>query len=295
MVAPAIAPNVTTYASRTPYITAQEWRNAPTGVDANSIIPGAQQALEDSQLNQTIAYASSMVDIFCNQVIAATSDTQSGRYRLQRGGVLKVPCDYSPVLEVDSVQWGWDPSSLTVLTDLSNVWIDRKVIEIPIFGNGQPSIYGWPYGQPVLGSQLLVVLAYVNGYPNTITTASAEQGVTALDVDSTLGCYPGTVLTVADGENTEQVTVGIVDVGVLNLLSPLTYPHEMGVSVSNLPPAVKEATILLTSALVKTRGAEGIVMAAIRSEPNQKVDSEDGGMNDVALAKGLLAPFRRVI
>lgn len=295
MVAPAIAPNVTTYASRTPYITADEWRNAPTGIDANSIVPGGQQALQDSQLKQTIAYASSMVDIFCNQVIAATSDTQTGRYRLQGCGVVKVPCDYSPVLEVDSVQWGLSPSTMTALTDLSNVWIDRKVVEVPIFGSGQQSIYGWPYGGPRIGDHVLILLSYVNGYPNTVTTAAANQGGNSLQVDATLGCYPGTVLTVADGEDTEQVTVSTVGTGVLNLTAPLAYSHSVGVSVSNLPPAVKEATILLTSALIKTRGAEGIVMASIRSEPNQKVDSEDGGMSDVALAKGLLAPFRRVI
>jgi hypothetical protein len=296
MVTPAVAPNNTTYASRIPYITPGEWQNAPTGLDANSIVPGGQPALQASQLAATIGYASSMVDNYCYQVLAATTDTESGKFRIQRDGTVRIPCDRTPILEVDAVQMGWLPSALTALTDLSNVWIDRKVVTVPVPGSGLGTATVYPVYAPWVGSggQVYVVLTYVNGYVNTLLTSAATAAATSVVLDSTLGVYAGTVLTISDGQNTEQVTVTTTPTTSTVAVSALAFDHPAKVSVSNLPPAVKEATILLTTALIKTRGSEAIVMGAIRETPSQKTQTEDGGLEEITLAKSLLDPFRRV-
>lgn len=105
----------------------------------------------------------------------------------------------------------------------------------------------------------------------------------------------GTQLVIYDGASTETVNVASITGSTLTLTDPLLYAHQAGVSISSLPPAVKEATILLTSAFVKSRGREAIVMDAIRqSKPTKTTDDFGGATGDAMLAKSLLAPFARV-
>src|ERR1700722_20112064 len=135
---PAVNPAVTTYASRSPYITAQEYLDSPTAVDTSTLVVG-QPAAESAQLIVTIARASSLADTFCQQVLAATQDIQAGRYAIRhRDGIVRVPLDRTPILEVNAVTWGWTPSGMVALTDLSNVWIGKKVVDIPLFGTTNP-------------------------------------------------------------------------------------------------------------------------------------------------------------
>lgn len=285
MTGPAVALYVPTYASRSPYLTSAEYQASPTGVNINQlVVHGTTQANADA-LKQTIARASSLADSYCYQVLAATLDTQLGRYRVNREGSIKVPLAFTPVVQVSGVQVGPTPSSMSALTDLSNVWVGRKVAEIPLVNLtlGSSSVSGYVYA----------AVTYVNGFANTVLSVAATAGQSTFTVDSPLGILPGMPLVIHDPAQTEHVVVASVAGNVVTATLPLSYPHAVDVNVSALPESIKQATVLLTSALIKTRGSEAIVMQAMHGQPSKTASTEDGGMEEIDLAVGMLKPFRR--
>ena len=284
-------PNLSTYTSRIPYITSAEFEASPTGVNVSQLVPRGTPEQNADALAVTISRASGFADTFCRQVLAATTDVQSGRYRIQRTGFLRIPADRSPIIAVNSLKVGFSPSSMSTLTDMSNVWIDRKVVTFPIQTVQMQPLVSALYTD----GRAYAIMEYVNGYANTLTTATSAAGVTTLTVDSVLGIAPGMDITIYDPAYTEVVTVASVSGSVVTLTAPLVYAHGVGVSVSSLPPAVKQAVVLLTAALIKTRGSEAIVMNSMRAMPTSTVQSESGGSADISLAKELLLPYVRAI
>jgi hypothetical protein len=103
-------------------------------VDVSQLVVNGTERQNADALTQVIAMASSAVDGFCKQVIAATIDTQTGQYRVQSGGVVKIKLDNTPIVQVNDVAVGWQPGNLVSLADLSGVWINKKVITVPIAG-----------------------------------------------------------------------------------------------------------------------------------------------------------------
>jgi hypothetical protein len=290
MASPVIAPTSPTYVSRTPYLTSAEYLAAPTGVDVSQLVVNGTTQQNAEALKQTVAMASSAVDGICLQVIAATLDTQADIYRVQRGGVLKIPLDNTPIVQVNDVKVGLVPGSLVSLADLSQVWIGKKVIEVPVYGvNFPPTSYAMGRG-----GGMYAVTSYVSGYANCLLIAPVAIGATTFTVDSPLGILPGMTVSICDPSNSEQVNVLSVMGNVVTLNTPFQFNHAVGVAVSTLPPKVKEAAILLTTVLIKTRGDDSFVMPSLGSEPSQmtKLDAGSGGP-EMSLAMKLLAPHRR--
>jgi hypothetical protein len=259
-----VAASVTTYASHTPYLTPAEWMAAPTAIDTSDLVLGASPTQQQQAIENKIEGASSWVDRICFRgpagCLAATVDTHRGRYLVNRYGAVKVPLPFKPVLEVRSVLLGYTPSTLVPLPSLADVDISAHgVIEIPVAGMGTPG--GLSAGR---GFRPIVQVVYVNGYPNTTLTGASAVGATSLLVASSLGIYPGTGLTLYDveGGNDHVIVAASFVAGSLTvpLSAPTLFAHSAGVSVSNLPTRVKEATILLTSALIQTRGNDAIVL-----------------------------------
>lgn len=277
------SPIVSTYSSRIPYLTPLEYTSSPTGVDTGNLVPTGTTQQNADALAQTIARASNWVDIECRKVLAATLDTQAGRYRVRPDGTIRVPLDNTPILQITQVQAGATPSTMGAVTDLSNVWIDRKVVTIPVFG----------IPVDILSSKLYATVQYVNGYANTTLDATAPANATTLNLTSTLGIVPGQQLTIYDPGSTETVTVATVTATTVTLTGPTVSAHLANVAVSALPPAIKQATVLLTSALIKTRGDDAIVLQETgNGTEHQTMDPT--GSEDVTLAFELLAPYRRV-
>lgn len=284
MTTPAIAPYVPTYANRVPYLTPAEYKAAPTGVDVSQLVPGGAPSQENAALSRMIGRASSWADSLCFQVLAATSDTQAGTYRVKADGTVQVVCDYSPIVYVTAITTGLTPSQLAPLTDLSNVWPQGKVVAFP----APPNVWPTPF----------VVVSYVNGYANTTLATSAAFGATSISVTSPLGIVPGLPLRIDDGVNPIYVTVDptyTVGSATVPLTAALPYLYGPGVSVSALPEAIKQATISLTSALIKTRGTQAITMVSMNGGPGELAESQPGGLEDLDVAMDLLAPFVRVI
>jgi len=302
------APYVPTYASRESYVTVSDFLAAPTGTDTTQLIPGASVAANRAALAGVIQRASSMADNYCQQVLAATLDRQVAPpdgWRVQnRGGraVIQVPVDYTPIVQITGVSLGWDPSSVTALTDSTGIWPGRKVVTIPVTGVINPPAGG--VGSPLQSygwsGRAFGWVDYVNGYANALLASPCAAGATSIVLSDVLGLAPGLPVTIYDGSATEQVQVSASYVpgsSPVTLAGPTVYAHtpdSNGITVSALPPAVRQAVISLTSSLVKRRGGESISMAAIHDEPSRTEMGEPGTTADEELAYMLLEPFRRV-
>jgi outer membrane lipoprotein-sorting protein len=101
-----------------------------------------------------------------------------------------------------------------------------------------------------------------------------------------------------DGASTERVTVAdsyTFGSTTVPLTSALVYAHTAGVSVSNLPAAIKEATILMTTAYLKIRGDASMTMAITNTATQQSPGTGSGRIGtEVGHVQDLLKPFRRI-
>jgi hypothetical protein len=111
-----------------------------------------------------------------------------------------------------------------------------------------------------------------------------------------IGLTAGTLVTIYDGANTEQVTISSTYTygsSTINITSALKYTHASGVAVGNMPQAIKQAAILLATDFLKVRGDNSLTMAVTtRATSGPSVQSIVG--SDIELAKMLLSPFRRM-
>lgn len=288
---PAVAPYVPSYANRVPYITVGEFQNAPTGVDASQLVVRGSYNDNLSILGTMLARASGWVDAICHQVLACTPEVQVGRYRIRRDGSMWVPLAYSPVVAVTDVSWGYT-TALTAMTDLSGVWIEGKIAQVPLT-NINPSVNGAVASDGTVYAQV----GYLAGFPNTVLAAAALVGDSTVTVTSGLGIPAGMPMTLFDAAQTEGVTVAsghAFNSTTVELSAPLTYAHDAGTAISALPDQVKQATISLAAALIKTRGAQALSMPSMSSQPSKKELIGSGGNTDVEVAEALLCDFIRV-
>lgn len=297
----AINPTVTTYTSRTPYLTVAEFQNAPTAVDSTNLIPGGTTEQNKNELANIIARASSAMDTYCRQVLAATLDVDPvRRWRVNAGGVMIVPLHRKPILEIDAISYGPSPSRMVVMTSAmaADLVIGESTIEIPVLSpvvtNGLIPSQN-EFTAYAAGSKLLVQVSYVNGWPNTLLADSASASDTTITVTAAMGIYPGSTLMVYDdltlGEQIQVAPSYVTGSTTLPLVSPLVSAHAAGVSVSALPPTIKEACIRTVASMIKSKGSSAIQMAST-TRPGPSVPSDPAGP-DWAKAKELLTDFRR--
>ena len=295
--APAVAPYVATYANRVPYITVDEFANAPTGIDISQVKPGSTVNENKAAIAQLIKRASSEADLICRKVLAATIDIQVGQYRMRTDGSIKVPVDYTPLVAVTNVAVGALANRLTSLTDLSGLWIQRKTVEIPVFSASYSPFSTSPAAQSAYG-KVYAQVTYVNGYANT-TIAAAAQNATSITPASPVGFFPGLQLTIYDATAASWETVTVaptyqVGQAVVPLTAGLAFAHVAGTSISAFPGYIKEAVVNLTTFLIKKRGAEAVAIDTYGSEPTHTLPAEAGGLEEYDWAVDLLEPERRV-
>ena len=296
------------YPAGRPYITTQEYRLAPTGVDVSSLVRGDAAGTE-AMLARQVARASAWVDVICGQTLTARTDTQLGRYRCDREGNLQVFPRFSPVLAVTAFSYGTTPANMTSLSDLSQIWVEDTEFQVPMgssamFTSAGPLQFG-PSIRP--GGVVRALYSYVAGFSNTTLSSAASAGATSISVANALGILPGlTQLSITDGAQSEVVSVDpsyTLGSSTVPLASPLAFSHQqIGVSVTALPESVREATILLTSTLIQTRGAVAVIAPAVGGVSArytqsgstraraQRVPADD----NQSIADELLTPFKRV-
>jgi hypothetical protein len=296
-------PYVSTYATQGPYITASEFLNAPTGVDVSQLLPASGPLTQSQTLANLIRRASGWADSLCNQKLAATVDTRSGSWRVRNDGTIRVPLQFHPVLGIATITAGYTPSTMTPLDSvlLVDVWPDSKnIVTIPVVGAGNSLIY--PNYYRSLPDDIYATVQYINGWFDAQITAAVAPGATSVAVTSTLGLNPGQSVYLYGGTDGEVVTVAQTFVpttatapGTVPLASPVVGAYLAGDTLTAMPQQIKQAVISLTCVLIKTRGAEAIAMASMRSQPTETEKMESGASDDWEAAVDLLQEFKRVI
>lgn len=289
----------TTYKFSTPYLTIQEFKNAPTAIDIDNLVFNTIDPDEqDAELTNVIARASSWIDTFCNQVLGATHETENQRTRIRPDGTIRFHPRYAPVIALTNFQFGTDFTQMVTFPNCALAWIESSEIIVPYawsymnYTSQGPLQFGFPYSAR---AEVFINYTYVNGYTNTlISTAIATQS--SLTVLDATGITAGQMLKIYDGMDSENVTVASTyTFGSLTvpLTQPLLYSHATGISISALPPAIKEAAILATTAMLKVRGDNSMTMQ-VGTSPSQTSAQGQNISSDLELAMDLLKPYRRI-
>ncbi len=308
-----------------PYLSNSQYLFAPTAVDAAHLVPGGSPPQQAQALADTLRRASAWADNICfgtdpatkGASLAASLAVQSGQVRI-RQGLLRLVCDYKPVLEVVGIDIGFDPSNTTSVgaATAAMARIGRRSITVPLAGSAVSRSGDSPLLPPTAGmaSSVYAVWSYVSGYPHTELVASIAAGATTATVAATdgagglwgvypaSGAFPGTQLTVADGASTESVYVQAIAPGAATCVlttSPFASAHTLAappdfLAVSAVPPDVTQAAISLTTMLIKTRGARALVMPSLGGVPqaSRQAFAQAGALEDWDIAAKLLAPYR---
>ena len=289
----------TTHQFSTPYLTLDEFKNAPTAIDIDNLVFNSQDPdVQDAELSNVIARASSWVDTYCNQVLAATTEQEQQRTRISADGTIRLHPRYNPIIALTSFQYGNPSTELQTIQDCSVAWVEDSQLIVPYallsttYSSQGPLQFGFPTSPRV---ETYVKYSYVAGYANS-TIVTATSGQSTLTVADGTGITAGLTLKIYDGYNSEFVTVDSTYTfgsKTVPLTSALSASHASGISISALPPAIKEATILVTTAFLKVRGDNSMVMAISTSAGPALPGKEKLG-EDIALAQQLLLPYRRV-
>lgn len=282
------------------YLTLQEYKNAPTAIDYSNLVAGGTSQQQDAELSAVIARASSFIDIYVNQPLIAQNFTEQSRTRITQEGFLVISPDYNNVVALNSLSYGVVPTNLVTVpaASLVNCWFEKSQVIYPLsqlgltYSSQGPLSFGFP---PSTRSRIYAAYNYTAGYCNgLISTATAGQ--TSFTMIDPIGLTAGTVVNIYDGASTEQVVVSptyAYGSSTVNITTPLAYTHASGVSVGNMPQAIKQAAILVTTDFLKVRGDNSLTMA-VTTRANSGPSVQDIIGSDLALAKELLAPFRRM-
>ena len=312
---PAVSPDTASLFRRTPYISPAEYMQTPTAVAVKNLVPNGSADEQLAALAAVISRASGWVDEICfhraDGTLAASPSTESAWIRPKDNGSLFVICNFKPILEVDGFAVGLNPSEMEDIgqSAAETLTISGQIIQFPSFASaiGKGSVFPTMFGgRPTVGGKVYVVWRYVNGFPHTVLAKATKATESKVEVRATVpggstvyGVYPGTQLTIHDGACTEVIVVSSMEGLVLNLSAPLQYEHKLPgepdeIRVSAIPWVIEQATISLTSSLIKNRGTRAMVIpsspAKSTSAPKQ-ASGQPGAQNDFEQAMLMLKPF----
>src|SRR5262249_28595913 len=109
---------------KVPYVGVKEFREAPTWLDTQDLVTGGDQAHQDAELYNSLLKASRWAWNFCDQPLHGHQVTENLRARINRYGQAKIHPSHHPVRTVTGIAFGPDPKLMTVMTDLSGVWLE---------------------------------------------------------------------------------------------------------------------------------------------------------------------------
>jgi hypothetical protein len=289
--------NSDTY-SETSYITVQEYKNAPTSIDYDNLVVGGNSAAQDAELKNVILRASSYMNEYFNQNLSASTYTETQRTRFTSEGYIALHPNNDPIIALKSFQYGTTPNNLITLTDPSIAWFEEQQLIIPLsnmatsYSSQGPLAFGG-YGIP--RQQLFVKYTYDSGYVNN-PIATATVGQTSLIVQDATGILAGDIFRIYDGASTETVTVAsnyTYGSTTVPLTSALVYSHASGVTLGNLPNAIKQACIMLATAFIKMRGDTSMTMG-ITTFASANITGNSRYGNEIQLALEICDKYRRV-
>lgn len=291
-----------------PYVTTAAFGAHPTYLDLGDLRSGDSSATDQTgELNNLLVMASAWADNYCEQPLAAHQNTQQQRARCDRYGFLKLHPDHTPILSFTSLAYGYTPSAMTTLTDLSDLWIeDGRNIVIPLAGGTGAWSGSLQFGAPAAGSELFVRVTYLAGWVSTTLGAGAAAGATALQVADPTGILPGQTYRIWEPGSEETVTVSTTwtPPAVTTPPTPTSVPlavatgnaHTAGMGLSGMPADVHLAVIsYAVSQLMRPDTASEDSYPDTRfASGTRQTDSRKDGSGLVVEAERLLEPFRRV-
>jgi hypothetical protein len=280
------------------YLTVQEYKNAPTSIDYDNLVVGGNANAQDAELKNVILRASSFMDEYLNQNVVANRATETQRVRLNNSGYIALHPNQSPIISLESFYYGGSPINLVELPDPSQSWFEEQQILIPLsqmattYSSAGPLAFG-----PGIGgsNQIFVKYTYVAGFANT-TVVSGTAGASTIVVADPVGIIPGEMLRISDGANSETVYVSSTYTygsATITLVSPLIYTHATGAAIGNLPNAIKQACILITTAFIKIRGDNSLTMN-ITTAPSMTLPGANRYGSEIKLALDMVDKYRRI-
>lgn len=292
----------TSYGARTPYISTQEYQNAPTAMDTSNLIAGGNPAAQLTALQETIGRASSWIDQFtCGAwgTLCATVEAENARVWGSYRGTLTVRPKYWPVIEVRSFAYstlaaGLISNNAASVDPASSIVIYPQEFEVAQTGTVGLGLSG--NGGIVPRTEFTCQWQYVCGWPNTTLAASVAAGAASISPSVVTGIYPGTMMTLYDLPYDEPIMVApwyVPGGAVVPLTNPLQFDHFAAATVTNLPPAIKQAAILATTAFIKQRGSGALIAADIGEVTRTQTGFSQNSGSDWNQAKKLLHPFKQ--
>lgn len=281
-----------------PYLTVQEYKDAPTSIDYNNLVVGGNQAAQDAELANVILRASSYMNEYLNQSLVADSYTETQRVRVNGQGMIALHPNNSPIISLSSFEYGADPNNLIALPDCSTAWFEAQQLIIPLsnlglnYSSQGPLGFGFGYSPR---QQLFTQYTYVSGFVNT-TIATATAAATSLTVADGTGIIAGQQYRIYDGSKSERITVASTYTNgstTVPLTGALAYTHAAGVAIGNMPNAIKEACILITTAFLKVRGDNSMTMN-LTTQPTTNIGNNARYSGDIALALDMVNKYRRI-
>jgi hypothetical protein len=285
--------------NETSYLTVSEYKNAPTSIDYNNLVIGGNQNAQDAELERVILRASSYMNEYLNANLNATKYVETQRTRFTSDGFIALHPNNSPIIALEDFNYGTDPNNLVALTDPSVSWFEPQQIIIPLsnvataYSSQGPLQFGG-YGAP--RQQVYCKYTYVAGFVNNPIT-SGTAGQTSVTVERAEGILPNQKLRIYDGANSESVTVAsnyTYGSTSVPLTSALLYSHGSGSSIGNLPNAIKEACILITTAFIKVRGDSSMTMSVTTFPQANPTPGANRYGSEIALALDMVNKYRRI-
>ena len=310
---PIVNPSVGGSGTPYPYVSPSEFQFAPTAVDTLNLVPGGTAQDQTQSLSDTLGRASAWADRFLfgadpaskGASLCATLSIETVRTKVLNGE-LRLICSYRPIIQVNGVDIGASMSSLSTIGSAAAAAtrIGMRTIYVPMIGIPVRSgDTGTPNPIQSLGGHYTAVWSYVNGYPHTELASDITSGTSSCTLLPTdggtglLGVIPGfTQFTIVDGANTEQFTVATVNGTTVTSSAPFQFSHTLPtapdfIPVTTLPKDVSLAVIYLATAIIKTQGDSGLVLAEL-TEPKSVSKFSGDEFSDVAIAMRLLQPYR---
>lgn len=285
--------------SETAYLTVAEYKNAPTSIDYDNLVVGGNAQAQDAELARVILRASSYMNEYLNQDLSAQTYTETQRVRMTGQGFIALHPFNNPVIALSSFQYGTDPNNLVTLPDPSTSWFENQEVIIPLsqlattYSSSGPLAFGFPASTR---TQIFTKYTYDAGFVNTTLAAQANAAATSLTVANAAGIRAGDLLRIYDGANQETVTVAsnyTYGSTTVPIVAGLAYTHAAGVALGNLPNAVKEAAILLTTAFIKMRGDNSLTMS-VTVRPTTNVPGIQRYADEVSMALDMITKYRRI-
>jgi hypothetical protein len=293
----AIGLNTDTF-FESPYITVGEYQNAPTSMDISNLVVGGNSAAQDAELSRVILRASSFLDEYLNQNLCATRKIETQRTRFMPNGFISLHPNQNPIIALEAFSYGMAPNQLVAIPDPSLCWFESQQIIIPVsqmsltWSSSGPLSFG---GGGSNANQIYCQYTYTSGYVNN-PIATAVAGTSSMTVANATGIVAGQALRIYDGAKSELVYVAsgyTYGSTTVTLASALLYDHAAGTTFGNLPNAIKEACILVTSAFIKMRGDSSMTMQ-VTVNPSGNITGAERYGSEIALALEMVSLYRRV-